>query len=54
MAGILLLGLIFKNSGVNWSPEPMLMGMACQSRLSFMPHSSSMMWTLWPFGVGHE
>jgi len=25
MAGILLLGLIFRNSGSNWSPRPMSM-----------------------------
>ena len=50
MAGILLFGLIFRNSGLNWSPAPMLTGMARYGR----PHSSSMMWTLWPLGVGQE
>jgi hypothetical protein len=29
MAGILLLGLIFRKSGLNWSPAPM--SMACTS-----------------------
>ena len=48
MAGILLFGLIFRNSGLNWSPVPMSTGCTVYGR----PHSSSMMWTLWPFGVG--
>ena len=50
IAGILLFGLIARNSGLNWSPAPMSTGIARYAR----PHSSSMMWTLWPFGVAHE
>src|SRR5450631_4383222 len=50
MAGILLFGLIARNSGVNCAPLPMSIGMARYAR----PHSSSMMWILWPFGVAHE
>ena len=47
MAGILLLGLIFRNSGVNWSPLSRLR--KCSVYAS--PHSSNMMWIFWPFGV---
>src|SRR5436305_12974825 len=50
IAGILLFGLIARNSGLNCSPAPMFTGIARYAR----PHSSSMMWTLWPFGVAHE
>ncbi len=53
-AGILLFGLMARNSGWNWSPVPMLTGIASQSRPRRKPHSSSMMWTLWPLGVGQE
>ena len=49
IAGILLFGLTRRNSGVNWSPSPMLMAIT----LYASPVSSSMMWILWPFGVGH-
>jgi hypothetical protein len=50
MAGILLFGLMARNSGLNWSPAPMSTACTLYGR----PHSSSMMWTLWPFGVAHE
>ena len=50
IAGILLFGLMARNSGSNWSPAPMLTGMARYGS----PHYSSMMWILWPFGVAHE
>src|ERR1700755_1786097 len=50
IAGILLFGLIARKSGLNWSPAAMSTGIARYGR----PHSSSMMWTLWPFGVAHE
>src|SRR6185436_11877087 len=36
--------------GLNWSPAPMSTGMARYGK----PHSSSMIWPLWPFGVAHE
>jgi hypothetical protein len=49
IAGILLFGLMRKNSGSNCSPA--LMSTACTRYGS--AHSSSMMWILWPFGVGH-
>jgi hypothetical protein len=42
MAGILLLGLIFRKSGLNCSPVPMLTGMV----LNLVPVSSSRMVTL--------
>jgi hypothetical protein len=48
IAGILLFGLIFRNAGSNWSPLPISIGITRYSR----PVSSSMMWILWPFGVG--
>src|ERR1035438_7109811 len=50
MAGILLFGLIARNSGVNCSPAPISTGIARYAS----PHSSSMTWILWPFGVAHE
>ena len=49
IAGMRLLGLILRNSGLNWSPLPMSMACAAYSR----PHSSSMMETLRPLGVDH-
>mgnify|MGYP005751679981 CR=1 FL=1 len=48
IAGILLFGLIFRNCGSNCSPAPMSTACTAYGR----PHSSSMMCTLWPFGVG--
>ena len=48
IAGILLFGLIFRNSGLNWSPAWMSIGWTVYGS----PVSSSMIWTLWPFGVG--
>ncbi len=48
IAGILLFGLIARKSGLNWSPAPMSMAWTVYGS----PHSSSMMWTLWPLGVG--
>jgi len=43
-----LFGLIARNSGLNWSPLPILTGTVRYSR----PHSSSMMLIFQPFGVG--
>ena len=48
MAGMRLLGLIFRKSGLNCSPVPMFTGMILYGR----PHSSSMMEIFQPFGVG--
>src|SRR3954454_2595279 len=48
IAGMRWLGVIFKNSGLNWSPAPILTGMTLYSR----PSSSSAICTLCPFGVG--
>ena len=48
MAGIRLLGLIARNSGLNCSPVPMFTGTSLYAR----PHSSSMMEIFQPFGVG--
>src|SRR5216683_2458964 len=42
------IGLIERNSGLNWSPLPILTGMTRYSRA----HSSSMMLIFQPFGVG--
>src|SRR5947199_1456825 len=42
--------VIFRNSGLNWSPAPILTGITLYSR----PSSSSAICTLWPFGVGQE
>src|SRR5665213_3386384 len=44
------LGVIARNSGLNWSPAPILTGITLYSR----PNSSRAMCTLWPFGVGHD
>jgi hypothetical protein len=48
IAGMRLLGLIARNSGLNWSPRPMFTGIIRYWR----PHSSSMIATFQPFGVG--
>src|ERR1700745_3305080 len=48
IAGIRWLGVIFRNSGLNWSPPPILTGITLYCR----PSSSSAICTLWPFGVG--
>ena len=48
IAGMRLFGLIARNSGLNWSPAPMLTGMVRYGT----PSSSSMMATFQPFGVG--
>src|SRR5438445_3025046 len=48
IAGIRWFGVIFRNSGLNWSPAPILTGITLYSR----PSSSSAMCTLWPLGVG--
>src|SRR5258707_1049993 len=40
------LGLILRNSGLNWSPAPISIGITLYAR----PSSSSAMCTLWPFG----
>ena len=48
MAGMRWFGVIARNSGLNWSPLPMLIGIT----LYGSPSSSSAMCTLWPFGVG--
>ena len=48
MAGMRLLGLIFRNSGLNWSPLPMFTGTSVYGS----PHSSSMMLIFQPLGVG--
>src|SRR5216683_6916965 len=48
IAGMRWLGLIFRNSGLNWSPAPISIGITLYAR----PSSSSAMCTLWPFGVG--
>src|ERR1051326_8223163 len=50
IAGMRWLGLIFRNSGLNWSPAPISTGIILYSRRS----SSSAICTLWPFGVGHD
>jgi hypothetical protein len=50
IAGILLFGLMARNSGSNCAPLPMSTGMARYASA----HSSNMMWTLWPLGVGQE
>jgi hypothetical protein len=42
-----LFGAIARNSGLNWSPLPMLMG----KTLYFSPVSSRNIVILWPFGV---
>ena len=47
MAGILLLGLTFRNRGSNCSPLSSLMKCSMYSS----PVSSNMMWIFWPFGV---
>src|SRR4051794_27157907 len=41
-------GVILRNSGLNWSPAPILTGITRYSS----PSSSSAICTLWPFGVG--
>src|SRR5260370_488602 len=41
------LGLIFRNSGLNWSPAPISIGITLYAR----PSCSSAMCTLWPFGA---
>ena len=38
MAGILLFGLIFRNSGLNWSPAPMLTGMRAVGQAALLQH----------------
>ncbi len=48
IAGMRLLGAIFRKSGLNWSPLPMLIGTISYGR----PASSRNMVTLCPFGVG--
>ena len=48
IAGMRLLGEIFRNSGSNWSPLPMLQG----TMLYGIPSSSSRIVTFFPFGVG--
>src|SRR6266851_3207215 len=48
IAGMRWLGLIFRNSGLNWSPAPISIGITLYGR----PSSSSAICTLWPFGVG--
>jgi hypothetical protein len=48
IAGMRLFGLIARNSGLNWSPRPILTGIIRYSR----PHSSSKIATFHPFGVG--
>jgi len=48
IAGIRLLGLIARKSGLNWSPRPMLTGINRYAS----SHSSSMMEIFQPFGVG--
>src|SRR5580692_1420248 len=50
IAGMRWLGVILRNSGLNWSPAPILTGITLYSR----PNSSSAMCTLWPLGVGHD
>src|SRR5688500_16403979 len=50
MAGILLLGLSLRCSGLNCSPIPILTSMCFHS----IPVSSSMIITFWPLGVGLE
>ena len=47
IAGILLFGLMARNSGLNWSPLPR--SIQC-SRYS-NAHSPSMTWIFCPFGV---
>jgi hypothetical protein len=47
MAGMRLLGAIFKKAGTNCSPLLMLMGLMLYSR----PDSSKNIVTLWPLGV---
>ncbi len=48
MAGMRLFGAIFRKSGLNCSPLEMFTGI----RLYGVPHSSSMIDILKPFGVG--
>src|SRR5260370_7797806 len=48
IAGMRWFAVIFRNSGLNWSPAPILTGITLYSR----PSSSSAMCTLWPLGVG--
>src|SRR5271169_3624003 len=48
IAGMRWLGVIFRNSGLNWSPAPISTGITLYSR----PSSSSAICTFWPFGVG--
>src|SRR5690348_510004 len=43
-------GVILRNSGLNWSPAPILTGMMLYSS----PNSSSAICTFWPFGVGQD
>jgi hypothetical protein len=47
IAGMRLFGAIARNSGLNWSPLPMLTGKI----LYFSPVSSRNIVILWPFGV---
>src|SRR6266849_10745703 len=47
IAGMRWLGLILRNSGLNWSPAPISIGIT----LYGMPSSSSAICTLWPLGV---
>src|SRR2546422_2786255 len=48
IAGMRLFGEIARNSGLNWSPWPMLTGYTTYGS----PHSSSMIEIFQPFGVG--
>src|SRR5580700_10366013 len=50
IAGMRWFGVILRNSGLNWSPAPILIGMILYSR----PNSSSAICTLWPLGVGQD
>src|SRR5580704_10527165 len=50
IAGMRWFGVILRNSGLNWSPAPILIGITWYSR----PSSSSAICTLWPFGVGQD
>src|SRR5580704_8579976 len=50
IAGMRWFGVILRNSGLNWSPAPILTGITLYSR----PSSSRAICTLWPFGVGQD
>ena len=43
MAGILLLGLIARNSGVNWSPLLMLIGMTRYGQPGLFEHDGDLL-----------